>query len=573
MSRRIRITEAPVVARSTLKLPVQRPAAQTVAQTQKPLSPPLLNLQQALGNRAVQRIILSRQPDGGAGKGAQAVETVPTDWYLDSWGVGSDIGGRAGRRDSRPDDVLMVEGLKIGSGQNFKLFEQAGNALRSGRSALGPFDHTKGPGHVNGVVKYISQREILVNYKPNLPPESGPVDKAVKAQRLSVETETKKMVLDLIRDEASNSSGNWDELEQKAAAAAAAKIPGSKPEIKIDTRVQHTGHRLETTQYSIDKPSTCTIKIIVPTSTTTYQVHGGESNTVTVSGGVSSSKKDTEKINMGWEVQSYIQKTKSSFIETVNSLHHQITSPGGGEISSEKESGKDSDPGVWERAKKFVKEKASDLWEKAKSTLIDKGIGFLKSKVASWIIKGLELESFIEVKLAEWVVDWLGDKASDKLKDWLVKGKKDPVKKPCPPKSATHTPSQSDPSQSDPRLRDKCPNCHDRHPGPNPTPTPTPTPQPVPIPPGPVEKDCPKETQPPVLKTDDVTEIDAIFSQSTNEIVTTAQHYNVETSKEESVSGHAEGSVTHHTEHYYSGPVTKETIGHPAIELIVEDRN
>jgi len=71
------------------------------------------------------------------------------------------------------------------------------------------------------------------------------------------------------------------------------------------------------------------------------------------------------------------------------------------------------------------------------------------------------------------------------------------------------------------------------------------------------------------LRSDDH-EIDLIFSQSTTEIVSTAEHTNLELSKEETQSGYAEGKVVHHTEHYYSGPVTKETVGHPAIEVIVE---
>jgi len=580
MRQRIAAIEAPVLARPMLKLRVQQPSVETATGAAKTPSQRVLKLQRAIGNRAVQRI-LSRQPDSdvadkgqapatgnkpavsSADKGALAVETTPTDWYLDSWGVGSDIGGRAGRRDSRPDDVLMVEGLKIGSGRNSKIFEQAGNALRSGRSRLGSFDHSKGAGNVNGVVKYISQREINVNFKPNLPPESGPLDKAAKAQRQAVEAETKKMLLDLIRKEDNELSGNWDEMEKKAAAAAAEQLPGSKPEVKIDTKVQHTGHRLETTQYQIDKPSACTIKIIVPTSTTTYQVHGGQADTTTIAAGASGSSSQSQKIDMGWEIKTWIQKTKSSFIETVNSLHEQIKSNGPGEISSDKGSDKGSDPSLTARAKKWLKDKASGLWEKAKSTIIDKGISLLKNRLTKWILKGLELESYIEIKLAEWFVDWLGDKAGDKLKEWLVKGKRGPnVQKPCNPVSTT-----PGPSGPDSRMQDKCPGpCH--HPDPNRPPVPQ-SPLPVPTRPGPVLDPCPPETQPPLLRSDDH-EIDLIFSQSTTEIVSTAEHTNLELSKEESQSGYAEGKVVHHTEHYYSGPVTKETVGHPAIEVIVE---
>src|SRR4029077_11852300 len=143
MRQRIAAIEAPVLARPMLKLRVQQPSVETATGAAKTPSQRVLKLQRTIGNRAVQRI-LSRQPDSdvadnrqapatgnnpavsSADKGAPAVETTPTDWYLDSWGVGSDIGGRAGRRDSRPDDVLMVEGLKIGSGRNSKIFEQAG---------------------------------------------------------------------------------------------------------------------------------------------------------------------------------------------------------------------------------------------------------------------------------------------------------------------------------------------------------------------------------------------------------------------------------------------------------------
>jgi len=139
---------------------------------------------------------------------------------------------------------------------------------------------------------------------------------------------------------------------------------------------------------------------------------------------------------MGWEIKTWIQKTKSSFIETVNSLHEQIKSNGPGEISSDKGSDKGSDPSLTERAKKWLKDKASGLWEKAKSTIIDKGISLLKNRLTKWILKGFELESYIEIKLAEWFVDWLGDKAGDKLKEWLVKGKRGPnVQKPCNPVS------------------------------------------------------------------------------------------------------------------------------------------
>jgi len=94
----------------------------------------------------------------------------------------------------------------------------------------------------------------------------------------------------------------------------------------------------------------------------------------------------------------------------------------------------------------------------------------------------------------------------------------------------------------------------------------------VPTPPGPILDPCPPESKPPLINSDDH-EIDSIFSQSTDEIVSTAVHANVEATKEESQSGFAAGEVVHHTEHYYSESGTKETVGHPAIDLIVEGRN
>ena len=573
MTRRFFATEALLPVLPTPKLSVQQSSDRTALSTPKTPSQRLLNLQQALGNRAVQRIILSRKPDAGAtdtrspvavedkpavspgDKGALAhAETIPTDWYIDSWGVASDIGGRAGRGDSRPDDVVMLEGLKIGSSRNSKIFDQAGNALKSGRSPLGSFDHSKGPGDVNGVVTYISQREIDIDFNPGTPPESSPLDQAAKTKKAASEkvlkAAAKKTVLDLIRDQHNDLSGNWDEIEKRAATAAAAQLPeGSKPEVKIKATAKHTGHRLETTPYRIDKPSTCTIKIIVPTSTTTYQVHGGEADTTTVAGGVAGSTTESQKLDIGSEIKTFVLSTKNSFIETVNSLHRQIISRGPGrDIQSDK----GSDLSLGERAKKWLKEKGSELWEAAKNKVIDKATGLLKSRLAKWIIKGLELENFVEVTLAEWFVDWIGDKAADKIKGWLVKGHRGPeVKKPCNPKSTTPDPSLPDPRLPDPRLRDKCPDCHDRHPGPQLPSTPQ-SPSPGPTFHGPTLDPCPPETQPPLLRSDDH-EIDTIFSQSTTEIVSTAEHANLEITKEESQSGFAAGQVVHHTEHYYSG--------------------
>jgi hypothetical protein len=90
------------------------------------------------------------------------------------------------------------------------------------------------------------------------------------------------------------------------------------------------------------------------------------------------------------------------------------------------------------------------------------------------------------------------------------------------------------------------------------------------MPPVPDFDPCPPVSQPPLIKSDD-SEIETIFSQSTDEITSVAAHANLEETEDESQSGFVGEKSIHHAEHYYSGPVTKETVGHPAIDLIVED--
>jgi hypothetical protein len=547
----------------------------------------ILNLQRAIGNRAVQRLLLSRKPDDQptdakspaavADKGAVSnppakadapTDTVATNWFLDSWGVAGDRkAGRAGRRDSNPEDVIIVDGLTIGSDQNTKTFEMAGNALPSGRSRLGPFAHSKGPGDADGVVSYATQRDIVVDFKANTPPETGPMDKAAKAQKLAdekaVKASTEKMVLDLIRRKDSEVSGDWSEVEKQAVAAAAQQLPaGSNPTVKIDSKVKHDKFRLQTTPYQVEKPAACTVKIDVPTATTTYQVSGGESDTTKVSLGVGGSASESQKLDIGGEIKTFFQNTRSSFVQTVNSMHHKIVTNGPGTVESDK----GSDLSLSERAKKWLKDKASSLWETAKDKLIGKAKSFLENKLAQWIIKGLELDSYIEIKLTEWVVDWLGDKAADKIKGWFVKTKSNPTQKPCDNGTTFQGPSQPDPRKGQCHGTD----CHERHAPQNMPPAPQPT-GPVTMRPGPMSEPCPPVSEPPLIKSDD-SDIVNIFSESTNEIISSAAHADLEVTKDESQGAYIGVESTHHTEHHYSGPVTKETIGHPAIEVIVEDR-
>ncbi len=481
------------------------------------------------------------------------------------------MAGRAGRSDSRPDDVLILEGLTIGSDQNTKTFELAGNALPSGRSRLGPFDHSKGPGDADGVVSYASQRDIVVDFKANTPPETGPMDKAAKAQKLAdekaVKASTEKMVLDLIRRKDSGVSGDWSEVEKEAEVAAAQQLPaGSNPTVKIDSKVKHDKFRLQTTPYRVDKPSACTVKINVPTATTTYQVQGGESDTTTVSAGAGASSSESQKIDVGAEVKTFVQTTRSSFIETVNSMHKKIAAPTTGPIDSE-----GPDLSLSERVKKWLKDKASGLWETAKNKLFDKAKSFLENKLAQWIIRGAELDGYIEIKLTEWAVKWLGDKAADKIKGWFVHTKSDPTKKPCGSGKSFPSPSKPIPG-GNPQTGDKCSfDCHARHPN-MPAPSPQPGPQPIPptMQPVPMNDPCPPDSKPPLIKSDD-SEVVNIFSESTSEIISAAAHADLQVTKDESQGGYVDVKTTHHTEHSYSGPVTKEAIGHPAIQVIVEE--
>ena len=538
----------------------------------------VLRLQRTIGNRGVQRLILARQPDSPApgskptataetpgvvsassvsGTSA-ALETIPTEWFIDFEGLGGGLQGQKGRPNRKPSDVLLLEHLSIGPKERHKTFAKAGNALASGYAALGPFDHPKGIGNVRGEGTYATSKEVQVKFIPNVPPQPAPANKAEKtardAEKSAAEKAATEAVTNLIHDYDGNAA-DWDQVEKDAAHVAAANLPeGSAPVVSIFIKGNHEKYSLETTQYRVDKPASCTVKIIVPTTTTTFQVHGGGESTETESAAAEGSVRTTEKIDVGWEFKTFVETVKSSLVRVTNSLHQRI-------ISQDREGDVTSDPGsdlsLGDRLKNWLKDKASDLWDKAKGKFMDLGTKFLKKKLVGWITKLIEKDNWVWIKLTEWGVDWLGDK----VKSWLsVKTHRGPDdKKNCGPTSVQQKPPQPGPSSG------QCPtgSCHYHPGGPG-------NPLPGPQSPTPTVEPCPPEIKPPFITDSDQT-LTSIVAETTKEMTAFAAHVNLEQTKEETQSAAAGKTVTRHTEHYYSGPVTKQNVGHPAIQVIVED--
>jgi hypothetical protein len=424
---------------------------------------PVLRLQHTLGNRATRQILLARaqELDGrkvlalapDASKPAPTAATgdqshVPTNWFLDFWGVGSSR-GQKGRGDRQEGDVAVVDHFTVGPKDEAQEFEHAGNALAAGYSHLGTINHRKGRGSATGTVSYAKQKDIEAKLI-----FSEKADKKVVA---AAKAAAQKKVEDLIFRR-TDVSGNWSEVERQAAAAAAELLPeGSDPKVEITLKGQHQRVPLDTVDYDVQNPSLCTAKITVPTTTQSV----GWSRTDTQEKAKKSEAASAEKTHVEVDVggsKAHTESKSSSDVEakaesrTDTSAEHKATKThteaeygitltdieantriiadhivssigttwttvtnqlkdqkGGGDVPGATSDEPSTAGKIWNWLKDRGKSALGWAKDKVVGAVVDKAKKLFKDKVIGYLLKGLEMDSpwFL---LANWGVDYLVDK-------------------------------------------------------------------------------------------------------------------------------------------------------------------
>ena len=383
--------------------------------------------------------------------------TVHTDWFVDFSGVANN-GRKKGRGDRDPGDVLILEDFTVGPRDDARSFPKAGDAQKSGYSRLGSYEHPRGPGSAFGTVSYATRRELDVKltWDGQKKRETNPA--ALAAARATVE----KLIL-----HQSEVSGDWNEVESRAAAAAAERLPeGSNPKVEIQWRGNHQEYSLKTVDYAIRTPSLCTAEISVPTTSSAVdwsasdtkqhdsstQTHAADQTHVDTdvetahahATGQSNSSlnvaKEHEKdafdahhvrqtrtytdYELTWE--EIEQSSKHVYIGMSESLrrawlaiiHKLEGEPGAKTIPHEEE----KELGWGDKVKKWFKDRGKDVVDIVKNKLYGKVKRFFSGKIMGFLKKLLVVGEEVEawwLPIVAWGVDWTVGKLGDKIKSWL----------------------------------------------------------------------------------------------------------------------------------------------------------
>jgi hypothetical protein len=441
---------------------VQRPHVAAVESTQH--KHPVLRAQHSLGNRATRQILLSGRelearkllalaPDKPGGPAPAAAETadqshVPTNWFLDFWGVGNG-GHQKGRGDRQEGDVAVVNHLIVGPKDESREFELAGVALSSGFSRLGALNHRKGRGSASGSVSYAQRKDIEAKLVFS--------EKADKKVLAAAKAAAQKKVEELIFHN-TDVSGNWSEVERQAASAAAEHLPeGSDAKVEIALKGQHHQVPLDTVDYDVHNPSLCTAKITVPTTTQSVgwsrtdtqesaqknqsasvdkthvevDVGGSQSHTQTRSHsdveGKADSRTDTSQqhhatrthteteYGIGWaDIDASSKLIADHIVTTLGSSWLTVTN----QLYDKKDGGAvpgatGPEPSTGDKIKGWLKDKAKQAIGWAKDTVINKAKDFLKSKIKGYILKAIDIDA-PWFYLLDWGFDYLVDKLQSK---------------------------------------------------------------------------------------------------------------------------------------------------------------
>jgi hypothetical protein len=439
-------------------------------------------IQQGESDRGVQRksvapldAVDTAPPATNAPAAPAPRETVLTNWFVDFSGVANN-GKKKGRGDRDPGDVLILEDLEIGPKDKPKRFAKAGDALKSGYSKLGTYDHPKGPGSAGGTVSYASRKEldIKLTWDGQKKRETNPA--AMSAARQTVE----QLIF-----HPSDVSGDWNEVERRAADAAAEKLPdGSNPKVEIQWRGNHQEYSLKTVDYDVQRPSLCTAEISVPTTTSSVdwsssdtkvhvnndethsanqshvdtdveasKAHSSDNSSASVdvnkahdkdASDQHKSKKTHTEEKYGVQFEEIEKSSRHVFDSMADSLQiswWKLTNALQVEPDAKKVDS-DAEQGVGDRIKNWFKDRGQDLIDFAKNKLISKVKGFFSSKIKGYLKKLLFVVEEGEAwwfPVVGWGVDWLVNKVGDKVlgKVSIEKGKDS---KQPPPVESNSTP-------------------------------------------------------------------------------------------------------------------------------------
>ena len=399
---------------------------------------------------------------------ANAKDTVPTTWFVDFSGV-ANSGGKKGRADRNPNDVLILEDLTVGPKDDPKTFAKTGDALKSGYSNLGKYDHPRGPASAYGTVSYASRRDLDVKLSWDGQKKNEKNASALSAARETVE----KLIL-----HQSEVSGDWTEVERRAADAAADHLPDdSNPKVEIQWKGHHDEYSLKTVDYDVRRPSLCTAEVFVPTTTSAVDWSGSEtkehskkddthtasSTHVDTDAGTStahtgtksdSSQEAHKEHDKATSAEYQTQKTQTELtygitwedIERTSTtistgmtttfekawrkvIQKLITKTDAGDVSDDS----DKDLSWTDKVKNWFVNRGKDAFGWIKNKLYNKAKSWVSGKVKSLIKKLLFVGEVAEgwwFPIVGWGIDWLIGKAADKItgKTTVDKGKdeKDP---------------------------------------------------------------------------------------------------------------------------------------------------
>jgi hypothetical protein len=384
---------------------------------------------------------------------ADAPATVPTTWFVDFWGVGDD-GKKAGRGERHPGDAMMLQHFKVGPKSHAKSFEKAGNALPSGYSQVGTYDHPAGPGSASATVMYGSLNQIDVDLGWSDGPHAKITPDAIAAAKLKVQ--------ELITSGDGN-NGDWSTIEQRASEAAAAELEGAAPNVHIYFKSHPTAQTLQTVDYDVHEPSACTAEVRVPTKTTATNwsvsntthhekgdgnASGGAAHVGTDVGADSRHKDGVSSGSVGVKTDAHVDATVDHSSKNSETYRHYgvtwdeidhaasdiastvlvsfdatwekmisalVQSKDGGTVTTEAE----HHVGLGERVKNWFKERGKDVVDFVSGKVVDKVGDVLKSRLTKWVVRGIEAETWY-IPIIGWgidhAIDWAGDKLKTKLK-------------------------------------------------------------------------------------------------------------------------------------------------------------